>query len=297
MVAAGASAALVEYLALKGKAGARASADNLIQKLTAELIGVRGELQRARELQSALINALGADTEVSRREALARPVLAAEVAGLTVERTQKLIRNVALHAKQCPSGDAPLTEWRQAQKGPRLGGGGPERSEGHSFIPMVCKLLEGQGDCPPRALSGGCVWQSAVLECFLVPKAGRQTNELRADAAEFRPPPQRPALPGGHVLRAGVAEFIPGAGRWHPIDVRSSSEGLRCSCGAVVFSSVPVGAVPAVHHIVQNLRYIREIELQYSVRSDGQSRQPFSHKRARLDYIRDISSQYTVDHS
>eukprot|EP00959_Pyramimonas_sp_CCMP1952_P118326 2474324-Pyramimonas_sp.AAC.1 len=109
MVAAGASAALGEYLALRGKAGARASADNLIQKLTAELIAVRVELQRARELQAALINALGADSEVSRREALARPVLAAEVAGLTVEGTQKLIRNEALHAKQCPSADAPLS--------------------------------------------------------------------------------------------------------------------------------------------------------------------------------------------
>ena len=95
-----------------GAASARAAADNLISKL-------RGEIERLRALLRGGADPI--DQEVARREALARPVLKAKLAGSTVDRPQRLVRNVALHAEECPDAGAPLMLGRQLQKGPGLG--------------------------------------------------------------------------------------------------------------------------------------------------------------------------------
>lgn len=168
---------------VRGAAGARASADNLIAKL-------RVENQRLKEqLAQLAAGADGDDAEVLRREALARPVLKAKVAGSPVQGAQKLIRNVALHAEVCPQAGAPLAEWRRAQKSRRLGatGGGAVRCEVESVIPMVDDLMKSHSGRQPRGPCGGSGWQAAILELFLTVEAGREDIVLRADAAEFCP--------------------------------------------------------------------------------------------------------------
>ena len=48
--------------------------------------------------------------------------------------------------------------------------------------------------------------------------------------------------------------FIPGAGPWYPIDDRPDPKGLRCTCGAMAFSSALIGsAYNAQNPILQGL--------------------------------------------
>ena len=92
MVAGGASDA--GRIVLRGHAGARASADNLIVKLKAKLSAAKGELQRLRALVAAPPDASVA-AEVARREAIALPALQALVEGSQVPGIRRLERNCA----------------------------------------------------------------------------------------------------------------------------------------------------------------------------------------------------------
>jgi hypothetical protein len=59
---------------------------------------------------------------VGERLLAAAPALADLCCGLPVAPARRLQRNVALHAATLPGRGAPLAAWRQAQRGPRLGG-------------------------------------------------------------------------------------------------------------------------------------------------------------------------------
>ena len=59
--------------------------------------------------------------EVAAREAVARPALCRLVAGESPSGAQRLRRNVALHSVVLPRSCSPMSCWRAAQHGPRLG--------------------------------------------------------------------------------------------------------------------------------------------------------------------------------
>ena len=67
----------------------------------------------------AALGALG--DEVARRERLSRPTLVAGVIGARPRPGQVLVRNCAQHAAILPEDGAPLSAWRLAELGPRLG--------------------------------------------------------------------------------------------------------------------------------------------------------------------------------
>ena len=67
----------------------------------------------------AALGALG--DEVARRERLSRPTLVAGVIGARPRPGQALVRNCAQHAAILPEDGAPLSAWRLAELGPRLG--------------------------------------------------------------------------------------------------------------------------------------------------------------------------------
>ncbi|CAK0819730.1 unnamed protein product [Prorocentrum cordatum] len=102
---------------LRGAAGARASADRLVSKLLAEIGRLRAQLGGGQASGAVAV-------EVARREALARPALTARACGREEPHPDRLVRNVALHAKVCPFAGAPMAAWRGAQHGPRLGADG-----------------------------------------------------------------------------------------------------------------------------------------------------------------------------
>ena len=58
--------------------------------------------------------------EVDKRETISRPALRAKVGSLSIPSARVLKRNVAQHSKELPQDGAPLSEWRRAQRGPRL---------------------------------------------------------------------------------------------------------------------------------------------------------------------------------
>ena len=77
------------------------------------------------------------DGEVQRRLRLAAPALAALLQGQPPSGAATLKRNCALHAQVVPDrDDAPLSEWRQAQKGPRLSAAGAGQPAQPSTTPL-----------------------------------------------------------------------------------------------------------------------------------------------------------------
>ena len=77
------------------------------------------------------------DGEVQRRLRLAAPALAALLQGKPPSGAATLRRNCALHAQLVPDrDDAPLSEWRQAQKGPRLSAAGAGQPAQPSTRPL-----------------------------------------------------------------------------------------------------------------------------------------------------------------
>ena len=129
------------------------------------------------------------DTEVQRREGLARPALAQLVAGVEPSPVVKLRRNVAWHAEQCPSAEAQAAAFRKAQKGPRLEGRRQAwRPTGAREDDSFDNGGAGGADCP------GVVWDSRVLEHKLTTRqptrpSSDSTTSLREATSGVRYPP------------------------------------------------------------------------------------------------------------
>ena len=90
---------------------AKESADNLVRKLKDRLARLSGDVGDDVEL----------DAEVERRETISRPALRRRCAGQRETGSQRIRRNVAQHSLECPPISAPLSEFRSAQPGARLG--------------------------------------------------------------------------------------------------------------------------------------------------------------------------------
>ncbi|CAK0796532.1 unnamed protein product, partial [Prorocentrum cordatum] len=262
---------------LRGAAGARASADRLVSKLLAEIGRLRAQLGGGQASGAVAV-------EVARREALARPALTARVCGREEPHADRLVRNVALHAKVCPSAGAPMAAWRGAQHGPRLGAdGGAELCDfgAEDLIPSIRGLfLDFPRESPPLPITGGVVWRAEVLEVFLALSICEHSicspsSCLSVNAATFIPQEPSPPSETGTLLRADAVAFIPQGAGWEPI-----ARGTRCSCGSVAFSST---AEP-----VEDFISARELELvkwrtYLSERALHVRPQPFVRRRARLD--------------
>ena len=87
----------------------------------------RAAQKRARcSAENAILRLLGTkrapavQTEVERREQIARPALTALVGGIEAPSDTRLQRNVALHSDDLPPPGAGMSAYRQAQRGPRL---------------------------------------------------------------------------------------------------------------------------------------------------------------------------------
>ncbi|CAK0831527.1 unnamed protein product, partial [Prorocentrum cordatum] len=101
------------------RAWARASADRLVQRLTAQVEELSAGLDAALEALDAVTERDG----LADRLAACAPALVALLAGRSPTALQRLRRNVAMHAARVPGNlcCAPAAALRQAARGPRLG--------------------------------------------------------------------------------------------------------------------------------------------------------------------------------
>ncbi|CAK0868166.1 unnamed protein product [Prorocentrum cordatum] len=176
---------------LRGVAGARFAADRLVQRLARELAEARGEAARLRELLEAKVDSEG-DPEVLRREAIARPVLAARVAGRPDAPAARRRRNVAWHAASCPPAGAEPAAWRKAERGPRLGAAPRPAGAAHGGASR-----EGAARPPLEIQFEICVAEPAV-------KLGRPA-EPRASLRSCAQPFRSRRTP----LRSGATPYVP----------------------------------------------------------------------------------------
>ncbi|CAK0891016.1 unnamed protein product [Prorocentrum cordatum] len=168
---------------LRGVAGARFAADRLVQRLTRELAEARGEAARLRELLEAKVDCEGGP-EVLRREAIARPVLGARVAGRPEAPAARRRRNVARHAASYPLAGAEPAARRKAERGPAGAAHGGASSEGAARL-----QLEIQVDicvAEPAVKLGRPAEPRASLRSSAQPFRSRRTP-LRSGAAPYAP--------------------------------------------------------------------------------------------------------------
>ena len=229
-----------------GRDWARLSADRLIQKLQAENAALRKSYERLRE-------ALGTG-RVAERLATAAPAVAAQEAGDTPDGPQVLKRNVALHSKELPRDGAPLSEWRRAQRGPRIGTNLQERGEhGGSQAQRGLRLESQQRPAPVgvllnRPLPPGVVAVEAGrleefrswlhLNCLLGldSAVGNDVDSMLFDLAEAvraRPAPGPPTLREQQAVRIddiakryhSLARQVTSIREWHDQRLQGSASG------------------------------------------------------------------------
>ncbi|CAK0860519.1 unnamed protein product, partial [Prorocentrum cordatum] len=143
-------------------------------------------------LHGAALGALG--DEVTRRERLSRPTLVAGVIGARARPGQVLVRNCAQHAASVPDDGVPLSEWRLAELGPRLGeqlvesATLPEVPGGLGVADLAAELparmavlaldvdvddkVSGDGNAVKAPAAGGCRAVSTVAELVLAEPGG-----------------------------------------------------------------------------------------------------------------------------
>ena len=97
---------------------ARESADRAVARAVAK---TRLALASASRARSALEEAMAVRSgELERREEAMRPCLRDRVEGRQPDAETTIKRNVAWHSDELPDIDAPVRDWRRAQRGPRL---------------------------------------------------------------------------------------------------------------------------------------------------------------------------------